>query len=96
MDKFLLNSKLITDEQWNEYQTLRNNLGDVVRKEVDYKRLCRYEIMIDKAINKVQLIRDIGFDYDGYNDVDNLKKIIDELVDIAGKTIDILEGKDEN
>lgn len=27
-----------------------------------------------------ELIHDIGFDYDGYNDVDNLKKIIDELV----------------
>ena len=29
---------------------------------------------IKKAIEKAKLIRDIGFDYDGYNDVDNLKK----------------------
>lgn len=27
-----------------------------------------------------QLIIDIGFDYDGYNDVKNLKMLIDELV----------------
>lgn len=30
-----------------------------------------------------QLIADIGFDYDGYNDVENLKQIIDELVQYA-------------
>ena len=30
-----------------------------------------------------ELMRDIGFDYDGYNSVDGLKSIIDELVDLA-------------
>lgn len=28
----------------------------------------------------LSLIKEIGFDYDGYNDVENLKSIIDELV----------------
>ena len=30
-----------------------------------------------------QLIADIGFDYDGYNDSENLKQLIDELVQYA-------------
>ena len=30
-----------------------------------------------------QLIADIAYDYDGYNDVDNLKTLIDELVKYA-------------
>lgn len=34
-----------------------------------------------------QLIIDIGFDYDGYNTVEGLKSIIDELVDYAHKAI---------
>lgn len=33
----------------------------------------------------LEMIIDIGCDYDGYNDVKNLKDIIDELVDLAAK-----------
>ena len=33
--------------------------------------------------NYLQLIIDIGYDYDGYNDVEGLKSIIDELVQYA-------------
>lgn len=33
-------------------------------------------------------IRTIGFDYDGYNDVKNLKDIIDELVKYAIRAIE--------
>ena len=51
---------------------------------------------IEKTKDQMQLIRDLGFDYDGYNDVENLKLLIDELVRIAGKSIDILNvGSDE-
>ena len=35
-----------------------------------------------------QMIRDIGFDYDGYEDVKNLKDVIDELVDFSNKAIE--------
>ena len=34
-----------------------------------------------------QLIIDIGFDYDGFNTVESLKGLIDELVDYAHKAI---------
>lgn len=33
----------------------------------------------------LEMIIDIGCDYDGYNDAENLKKIIDELVDLAAR-----------
>lgn len=35
----------------------------------------------------LEMIIGIGCDYDGYNDVKNLKDIIDELVDLAKKGI---------
>lgn len=35
----------------------------------------------------LKMIVDIGCDYDGYNDVKNLKNIIDEIVDLAAKGI---------
>ena len=34
----------------------------------------------DKAIEKLTLLIDIGFDYDGYNNIENLRRLIDELV----------------
>lgn len=34
-----------------------------------------------------QLIIDLGFDYDGFNTVESLKGLIDELVDYAHKAI---------
>ena len=50
---------------------------------------------IQKAINKMQYIKDLGFDYDGFNNVDDLKKLIDELVNIAIESVDILRGEDK-
>lgn len=35
-----------------------------------------------------QLIIDLGFDYDGFNTVDNLKGLIDELVSYAQRAIE--------
>ena len=35
----------------------------------------------------LNLIVGIGFDYDGYNDADNLKGVIDELVKYAKKAL---------
>lgn len=62
-------------EKLNHYKTLYNVLKD--RK--------------DKAIEKLILLIDIGFDYDGYNDVENLKRLIDELVSYARESRKILE-----
>ena len=49
---------------------------------------------IDKAIDKAQLIRDIGFDYDGFNESESLKILIDELVKYAGDIKKILRGEE--
>ena len=43
----------------------------------------------------MQNIRDLGFDYDGFNNVKDLKGLIDELVDLAGQSIDTLRGDKE-
>lgn len=46
----------------------------------------------------LQMIRDVGFDYDGFNDVDNLKVLINDLREIAHKGIKgepILERTDK-
>ena len=46
----------------------------------------KIEYLKEKIENKdkwCQLIADIGFDYDGYNDTENLKLLIDELVKYA-------------
>ena len=54
----------------------------------------RLNNIIDVAINKMQDIRDLGFDYDGFNNVEDLKGLIDTLVDIAGQSIKVLTGLD--
>lgn len=50
------------------------------------------ESRIDKAIEKLQLLIDIGFDYDGFNQVNSLKGLIDELLSYAIDSRDILKG----
>lgn len=65
-------------EKLNHYKTLYNVLKD--RK--------------DKTLEKLTLLIDIGFDYDGYNDIENLKRLIDELVSYARESRKILKGED--
>lgn len=50
---------------------------------------------IDKALEKIQLLIDIGFDYDGFNKADSLKTLIDELVNFARDSRTILKGDKE-
>ena len=38
---------------------------------------------IDSPKDALQMIRDIGLDYDGYRSADDLMELIDELCDIA-------------
>ena len=64
-------------EKLNHYKTLYNVLKD--RK--------------DKTLEKLTLLIDIGFDYDGYNNIENLKRLIDELVSYARESRKILEGE---
>lgn len=44
----------------------------------------------EKALKNIQRIIDYGYDYDGFNDVENLKKLIDGLVAYAIEAKDIL------
>lgn len=55
-----------------------------------------YEKIVNEIITKVKLIVDLGFDYDGFNDTENLKKLIDGLVKSASDIIDILKGSENN
>lgn len=41
--------------------------------------------------NVLQLIADIAYDYDGYNSVEGLKSLIDEIKEIAIKGVQSLE-----
>lgn len=53
-------------------------------------QLKKKEKIIDKAIDKLQLLIDIGFDYDGFNRADSLKTLIDEIVGYARESRNIL------
>ena len=53
-----------------------------------------YKTRIDKAINKIDHIIDYGFDYDGFDNKEDLKKLIDMLVEYAKESKDILQGYD--
>lgn len=78
--------KEMTDN-WNR-EDFSRRCYDLCNEEVDLQQ------RIDKAIKKMHLIRDLGFDYDGFTEPDNLRKLIDALVDIAEQSIDILRGND--
>lgn len=40
----------------------------------------------------MELIRDIGFDYDGCNSVESLKELVDELVEMSQKARECLRN----
>lgn len=67
-----------------EYLTIKT-----AQKLADYEKLKRQIEIKDKY---AQLIRDFLYDYDGYNDVDNLKRLIDEAREILG---DLLDNNDK-
>ena len=70
------------------YQDLEKEELYAIKNEID-----KYKEVIDKAISNNQRIIDYGFDYDGFNNVEDLKKLIDMLVDYARKNKEILEKK---
>lgn len=63
--------------------------------ERDLETIKKYKEVIDKAINRLQLLIDIGFDYDGFNQIESLKTLIDELVGYSIESITILKGIDK-
>ena len=90
----IINSYRATQLVRNKYLIELSNgvfvdIHEVVRKNKEAQERIRM------ALDKIQLLIDIGFDYDGYNDVESLKMIIDELVSYARDSRTILKG-DEN
>lgn len=71
------------EELCNKYEEEHKTTFKIWQKDIQANK---------KAIEKLQLIIDIGFDYDGYNSPEKLKKLIDELVKYAEETKEILKG----
>ena len=55
------------------------------------KELSKCKIVLDKIRKNNIRIIDYGFDYDGFNNVEDLKKLIDMLVDYAKQNDKLLE-----
>lgn len=83
----------------NRYNALEEEHKNCTRKHWQEKcaEHCANEKIlqnrIDKSVKKLQLIIDIGFDYDGYDSPEELKKLIDELVKYAEESKSVLEGE---
>ena len=76
----------------NKYKTfeeLKQGIEELQQENQKYKEV------IDKVIDKLQLLIDIGFDYDGFNQADSLKTLIDELVGYAKESRKILKEVEE-
>lgn len=74
---------VLTEEVKHVYPVKINPI--VEKWNIDKKRNLERKLKIkDEYLN---LIVGIGFDYDGYNDADNLKGVIDELVKYAKKAL---------
>lgn len=67
---------------------LYNYITNLQNENEDYKS------RVEKTLDKIQYIIDYGFDYDGLNNVEDLKGLIDMLVNYARESKDILRGKD--
>ena len=63
--------------------------NEQLKEKVKYQK-----IKIDNKDNWCQLIADIGFDYDGYNTIESLKGLIDELVRYALNSRDNYDYKE--
>lgn len=59
--------------------------------EKERKKNKELQEVLDKIRKNNTRIIDYGFDYDGFNNVEDLKKLIDMLVDYARKNDKLLE-----
>jgi hypothetical protein len=62
---------------------------------LQYDEIHELKERIDKAIDKIQYIIDYGFDYDGFNNVEDLKGLIDMLVQYAVESRNTLKGENK-
>lgn len=69
----------------NAQNKTRDFINQIIKENREYKEV------IDKAIEKLQMLIDIGLDYDGFNQIDSLKALIDEIVIYAKETRNILK-----
>ena len=100
---FVINYLMISGWWQNRFNALQKENERVkeyqesYKKELDYWRIqfSNKEDRIDKAVEEIQYIIDYGFDYDGFNNVKDLKGLIDMLVDYARKSKNILQGDDK-
>lgn len=69
-------------------------LFEVIMKVIDERD--ELNNRIKKATDKLQLLVDIGFDYDGMSKSEDLQLLIDDLVSYAKDSIKILNKKDDN
>ena len=81
--------EIANEENFKKLEERCNYVSEMNEKVItENKDLCS---RIKKAISNNQRIIDYGFDYDGFNNVEDLKKLIDMLVDYARKNKEILE-----
>ena len=87
-----LNNIVGDDRLSNEEIYIINDYLGRLEATINEEQQENKQLTRDKNImqNYLQLIIDIGYDYDGYNDADNLKAVIDELCKYAlyGKKLD--------
>lgn len=69
-------------------------LFEVIMKVIDERD--ELNNRIEKATDKLQLLVDIGFDYDGMSKSEDLQLLIDDLVSYAKDSIKILNKKDDD
>ena len=92
-DKIYLKIRPKTLEKLSRLKLEQFFLETLHREHEQTHRANNLEDKIEKALEKIQLIIDLGFDYDGLNKVESLKDLIDELVAYARESKTILEGE---
>ena len=81
------------DHMFNENKTLQKTLQNSEKNAENLQR------ELDIKNEALKLIKDIAYDYDGFNDIDSLKGLIDDLRAIAIRGLKgqiILERTDED
>lgn len=72
------------DIDYEDCKILLDYINNLPQEDIQLKEKIEYLKEQKENKNKwCQLIADIGFDYDGFNKVESLKELIDELVQYA-------------
>lgn len=87
-----VSDELLNDEMCQQLLDYITNLQEDLRDACEVIEQLKKDKL--RAIDEIQYIIDYGFDYDGFNKSEDLKGLIDMLVDYASQSIDILKGKD--